>query len=85
MVVAPGTPEDAKGLLKSAIRSDDPVLFIEHATLTRCAEKFPMANIPSRSASRKSSAPGSDVTIVTYSKMLDFSMKAAEQLVKGWH
>ena len=32
-VVAPGTPEDAKGMLKSAIRSDDPVLFIENATL----------------------------------------------------
>src|SRR3972149_3624072 len=32
-VVAPGTPEDAKGLLKSAIRQDNPVMFIEHATL----------------------------------------------------
>src|SRR4030067_949273 len=40
-VVAPGTPEDAKGLMKSAIRSDDPILFIEDATLYQARGEVP--------------------------------------------
>src|SRR5512136_2160142 len=40
-VVAPGTPEDAKGLLKAAIRSNDPILFIESATLYQLREEIP--------------------------------------------
>lgn len=79
-VVAPGTPADAKGLLKSAIRSDDPVLFIEHATLYQQRGEVPEGDftVPiGRSAVQR---PGKDVTIVTYSKMLEISQKAAEQL-----
>ncbi len=56
-VVAPGTPEDAKGLLKSSIRSNDPVLFIEHATLTRRGGKCQKAITRSLSASPKCSGP----------------------------
>src|SRR5512137_2015974 len=40
-VVAPGTPEDAKGLLKAAIRSNDPIFFIEHATLYQAKGEVP--------------------------------------------
>jgi pyruvate dehydrogenase E1 component beta subunit len=79
-VVAPGTPEDAKGLLKSAIRSDDPVFFIESATLYQSrGEVSDVENLIPIGKS-KIQRPGKDVTIVTYSKMLETSMKAADQL-----
>jgi pyruvate dehydrogenase E1 component beta subunit len=79
-VVAPGTPADAKGLLKAAIRSDNPILFIEHATLYQTRGEVPEGDyiIPIGKSDIK--RPGKDVTIVTYSKMLEISMKAAEEL-----
>jgi len=79
-VVAPGTPEDAKGLLKSAIRSNDPVLFIEHATLYQVRGEVPDGDYTIPIGKSKIQRPGRDVTIVTYSKMLEVSTKAAEQL-----
>jgi pyruvate dehydrogenase E1 component beta subunit len=81
-VVAPGTPEDAKGMLKAAIRSDDPVLFIEHATLYQVRGDVPDGDFVVPLGESKVHRSGSDVTIVTYSKMLDISSKAAEQLQK---
>ena len=81
-VVAPGTPEDAKGLLKSAIRSDDPIFFIEHATLYQVRGEVPDEEYTIPIGKSKVHRPGTDVTIVTYSKMLDVSSKAAEQLAK---
>jgi len=79
-VVAPGTPEDAKGLLKSAIRSNDPVFFIEHATLYQVRGEVPDGDYTIPIGKSKIQRPGRDVTIVTYSKMLEVSTKAAEQL-----
>jgi pyruvate dehydrogenase E1 component beta subunit len=81
-VVAPGTPEDAKGLLKSSIRSNDPVLFIEHATLYQTRGEVPEGDYTIPIGFSKVQRPGRDVTIVTYSKMLETSLKAAEQLAK---
>lgn len=81
-VVAPGTPEDAKGLLKSAIRSNDPVLFIEHATLYQVRGEVPDGDYTTPIGKSKVQREGKDVTIVTYSKMLDLSMKAADQLAQ---
>jgi pyruvate dehydrogenase E1 component beta subunit len=81
-VVAPGTPEDAKGMLKSAIRSDDPILFIEHATLYQVRGEVPDGDYTIPLGESKIHRPGRDVTIVTYSKSLETSSKAAEQLVK---
>jgi pyruvate dehydrogenase E1 component beta subunit len=81
-VVAPGTPEDAKGLLKESIRSSDPVLFIEHATLYQVRGEVPDGDYTIPIGQSKIQRPGRDVTIITYSKMLDVSTKAAEQLSK---
>jgi pyruvate dehydrogenase E1 component subunit beta len=82
VVVAPGTPEDAKGLLKSAIRSNDPVLFIEHATLYQVRGEVPEGDYQIPLGKSKVQRPGRDVTIITYSKMLEISTKAADQLAK---
>lgn len=79
-VVAPGTPADAKGLLKAAIRCDDPVLFIEHATLYQVRGEVPDGDYVTPIGKSIVQRAGKDVTIVTYSKMLDLSMKAAEKL-----
>jgi pyruvate dehydrogenase E1 component beta subunit len=81
-VVAPGTPEDAKGMLKSAIRSDDPIMFIEHATLYQVRGEVPEGEFTIPLDKAKIHRPGSDVTLVTYSKMLDKSTQAAEELAK---
>lgn len=81
-VVAPGTPEDAKGLLKAAIRSNDPVLFIEHATLYQVRGEVPDGDYTLPIGVSKVQRPGRDVTLVTYSKGLEISSKAAEQLAK---
>jgi pyruvate/2-oxoglutarate/acetoin dehydrogenase E1 component/TPP-dependent pyruvate/acetoin dehydrogenase alpha subunit len=81
-VVMPSTPYDAKGLLKTAIRDDNPVMFIEHKMLYK--EKGPVPEedyiIPFGVADIK--RPGKDVTIVTYSRMVLRSLEAAEILAK---
>jgi len=79
-VVAPGTPADAKGLLKSAIRSNNPVLFIEHATMYQVRGDVPDGDYTIPIGQSKIQRPGRDVTIVTYSKGLEISMKAADEL-----
>lgn len=79
-VVAPGTPADAKGLLKAAIRSNDPILFIEHATLYQTRGEVPDGDFVVPIGKSTIQRPGKDITIVTYSKMLEISMKAANLL-----
>ena len=81
-VVAPGTPEDAKGLLKSAIRINDPVLFIESATLYQVRGEVAEGDHLVPIGKSRIQRPGKDVTIVTYSKMLDVSNKAADLLAQ---
>lgn len=79
-VVAPGTPKDAKGLLKSAIRSDDPVLFIENATIYQQRGEVPDEDYTIPIGESIVQRKGKDVTLVTYSKMVQYSLQAAEQL-----
>jgi pyruvate dehydrogenase E1 component beta subunit len=79
-VVAPGTPHDAKGLLKSAIREDNPVMFIEHATLYQTRGEVPEEEFLEPIGVSKIQREGRDVTLVTYSKMLQVSMQASEEL-----
>jgi len=81
-VVAPGTPEDAKGLLKAAIRSDDPVMFIEHATLYQWRGEVPEGDYTIPIGKSKVQRPGNDVTVVSYSKGLQLTMQAADVLAK---
>lgn len=81
-VVAPGTPADAKGLLKAAIRSNDPILFIEHATLYQTRGEVPDGDFIVPIGSSILQREGKHVTIVTYSKMLELSFKAADLLAK---
>lgn len=82
-VVLPSTPADAKGLLKSAIRDNNPVLFFEHKDIYDMVGEVPDDpdfTIPLGKA--KVVREGKDVTIVTYSKMVHESLKAAEILAK---
>ncbi|GAB4270329.1 MAG: pyruvate dehydrogenase complex E1 component subunit beta [Candidatus Promineifilaceae bacterium] len=81
-VVSPGTPYDAKGMLKAAIRSDDPVLFIEHHTLYQMRGEVPEEEylVPLDKADVK--REGSDVTIIAYAEGLRVAMEAAERLEK---
>lgn len=81
-VVSPSTPADAKGLLKSAIRSNDPIFFIEHATLYQTRGEVPEGEYLVPIGKSTVQRPGKDVTIVTYSKMLEVSTKAADELAK---
>ena len=79
-VVMPATPADAKGLLKSAIRDNNPVIFIEHKGLYQTKGEVPEEEylIPLGKADVKRS--GKDVTIITYSKSVLTALDAAKEL-----
>jgi pyruvate/2-oxoglutarate/acetoin dehydrogenase E1 component len=82
IVVQPSTPYDAKGLLKSAIRNDNPVIFIEHKLLYNTTGPVPEEEylVPIGVADVK--REGKDVTIVATSRMVLFALKAAEALAE---
>lgn len=81
-VVLPGTPYDAKGLLKAAIRENNPVIFIEHKAIYNNMGCVPEGEyfVPLGKADVK--RPGRHATILTYSRMLSVSLAAAEALAK---
>jgi pyruvate dehydrogenase E1 component beta subunit len=82
-VVTPGTPADAKGLLKAAIRDDDPVIFMEGELLYNTKGEVPDDEdfvIPLGVADLK--REGSDVSIITHGKMIHVALQAAAKLEK---
>ena len=82
-VVTPGTPADAKGLLKSAIRGDDPVIYFEHKRLYRwIKEELPEEDFTVPIGKGIVRKEGKDLTIVCYGLMYHRSMQAAESLQK---
>lgn len=81
-VIVPSNPYDAKGLLKSAIRDNDPVIFMESEQMYGDKGEVPEGEytLPLGIADIKRS--GKDVTLVTYGKMLKEAFKASEELIK---
>jgi len=82
-VAVPGTAYDAKGMLKAAIRNDNPIMFVEHSTMLQRRSPVPDDEdftLPIGKSDVK--REGDDVTIVTYQKGLEHSLAAAEELAK---
>src|SRR5437016_8619008 len=80
LVVAPTTPEDAKGMLKSAIRADNPVMFLESMSLYNVRGMVPDGDYTTSIGKAAVRRNGSDVTIVGVSRMAVLANEAAKQL-----
>jgi pyruvate dehydrogenase E1 component beta subunit len=80
VVIAPYDAADAKGLLKSAIRSEDPVVFLENELLYGRTFDVPEDDITVPIGKARIMRPGKDVTIVSYSIGIGFALEAAETL-----
>ncbi len=80
IVAMPATPADAKGMLKAAIRDENPVMFIEHARLYGVQGEVPEGDYTIPFGKSEIKRAGKDVTIISYSRMLHVSLAAAEQL-----
>ena len=82
-VIYPSTPYDAKGLLKSAVRDNNPVLFFEHKFLyRRIKEELPEGEYTVPIGKAATRREGRDLTILTYAAMVHTSLEAAAELVK---
>ena len=82
-VVIPSGPYDAKGLLISSIRSNDPVVYLEHMKLYRSfREEVPEEEYTIDIGKANVKKEGNDISIITYGAMVQESMKAAEELEK---
>src|SRR5512146_1636650 len=82
-VVAPATPADAKGLIKSAIRDNNPVLFLEHKFLyRRIKDEVPDGDLTIPIGKARLHRPGRDLSIITYAAMVHTAQEAADILAK---
>jgi pyruvate dehydrogenase E1 component beta subunit len=81
-VIMPSTPYDAKGLLTSAIRYDDPVVFIEHKLLYMTQGEVPEGEYAIEIGKGEVKREGSDATLVAWSGMIPKALEAAEKLAE---
>jgi len=81
-VIMPSTPADAKGLLKSAIRSDDPVVFLEHKALYALKGEVPEGEHLVPLGQARLAREGGAVSLITYSRMVHYALEAAQALEK---
>jgi pyruvate dehydrogenase E1 component beta subunit len=81
-VVLPATPADAKGMLRTAIRGKDPVIFLEHAALYGTKGEVPDGDYTVPFGLAEIARPGRDVTIVAFSRMLSVAQAAARRLAE---
>ncbi|GAC1474128.1 MAG: pyruvate dehydrogenase complex E1 component subunit beta [Ktedonobacteraceae bacterium] len=79
-VVAPSTPEDAKGMLKTAIRNNNPVIFIEHLGLYNTKGEVPTDDYTVPFGKAKISKEGSDLTVISYSRMANMALEVARRI-----
>jgi len=82
VVVMPSTPKDAKGLLKSAIRDDNPVIFMENEVLYNLKGEVPEEEFTIPLGLGEVKRVGKDVTIVAWSRSTQFALQAADLLAK---
>jgi pyruvate/2-oxoglutarate/acetoin dehydrogenase E1 component len=82
VVVFPSTPHDAKGLLKAAIRDDNPVVFLEHKALYSISGQVPGEEYVVALGKADVKRPGRDVTVVAAGYMVHFALAAADKLAQ---
>lgn len=81
-VVAPSTPADARALLLAAIRDDDPVLFLENLALYNAKGEVPDDSAPAEIGKAAVTRPGTDITLIGYSRMAAVAAQAAARLAE---
>jgi len=82
-VVTPATAYDAKGLIKSAVRDNDPVIFLEHKALyRRIKEDLPQEEFTVPIGKARVARPGRDLSIITYGAMVWVALEAAGKLAE---
>lgn len=79
-VVLPATPAEAKGMLRTAIRGQDPVIFLEHAALYGVKGEVPDGDYTVPFGVAEIVRPGRDVTVVAYSRLVSLALSAARRL-----
>jgi len=86
-VVAPSTPEDAKGMLKMAIRNNNPVIFIEHLGLYNTKGEVPAEDYTIPFGKAKVTKEGTDLTVISYSRMATVALDVARRMEQEhqWH